>query len=83
MKLREIAKQILSKILRALLKGYRKSLMRKKIFIERLYLETKEKIDPKAKVEVFGNFTKKPWNQRITCHYDPFFKCFKSDLVKI
>lgn len=51
--------------------------------IATIYLETSEHIVPSRKVEIFGNFTKNPWQDRIPCKYDPNFNCFKADKVKI
>ena len=61
---------------------YFKRLFRKGVFVATLYLQTAEPLDPESKVEVFGSFTtKKPWEIKIECKYDPFFKCFKADKV--
>eukprot|EP00347_Sterkiella_histriomuscorum_P016864 403351556 len=45
--------------------------------------ETNEVIDRSKRVEVFGSFTKKPWNDKIQCKFDKLFKCFKADKVRI
>lgn len=39
-----------------------KKLKKKGVFLATLYLETNEFINKNSKVEVFGNFTNKPWS---------------------
>lgn len=64
-------------------KLYRR-LFRKKILISTLYLESSELIVlSNAKVQVFGNFTRNQWGEKLTCIYDERFGCFKCDKVRI
>lgn len=58
-------------------------LFKKGIFIATLYLETPELIDRSKMAHIFGSFTKNPWNHKVKCVYDRFFKCFKADRVRI
>jgi len=59
------------------------------IIMANLYLELDQQeastIDiQNSKVEVFGEFSKPNiWQVRVTCTYDPYFKCHKSEVVQI
>jgi hypothetical protein len=56
----------------------------KKMFIATLYFETSDtSIRPNSKIQIVGAFTKKPWVDMLQCKYDPYFKCFKADKIKI
>lgn len=64
-------------------KIYRR-LFKRKILISTLYLESNELfVQSNAKVQVFGNFTRLQWGEKLDCKYDPKFKCFKCDKVRI
>jgi hypothetical protein len=64
-------------------KLYRR-LFKRKILLSTLYLETPDIIiDRKARVYLFGNFTRLQWKDKLECKYDPYFKCFKCDKVRI
>ena len=59
------------------------------LLMANLYLEIDQSLATNldilnSKVTVFGEFTKpKIWQEKIECHYDAFFKCFKSEMVTI
>ena len=84
-KLNALAKNARKKIGRFLVGSYYKRLFRKSIFVATLYLESNDPKanDPQGKVQLSGTFTNKPWDEIIHCEYDPFFKCFKAEKVKI
>eukprot|EP00347_Sterkiella_histriomuscorum_P004556 403360013 len=82
-RLRQLAIEAQIKISRAFRAKYYRQLFKQGIFIATLYLETNEQVDRSKRVEVFGSFTKKPWNDKIQCKFDKLFKCFKADKVRI
>lgn len=82
--LRLLAVKAQKKIANAFRRRYYRVLFQKGIFMATLYLETADRDIEKAKqVQVFGNFTRHQWVDRINCEYDEFFKCFKADKVRI
>ena len=53
------------------------------MLITQIYFEPREEVSSMSKVEVFGNFTKTPWSEKIPMKYDSAFKSFKTAKVKI
>ena len=65
-------------------KLYRKSFKEKGIIYANLYFESPNTaIKPTSKVEVFGEFGSKPWQEKVICVYDPKARCFKSGKCRI
>jgi hypothetical protein len=62
---------------------YRQEFKIRRIFYVSLYLQAGEKIRPNSRVKVFGTFSRKPWSEKISCKFDPFFKVFKSEIIRI
>ena len=61
---------------------YRRKFSRsKKTYFANIYFEPAA--FPSDKVHMFGEFSKTPWEEMVECKYDPYFKCFKSPVVKI
>jgi hypothetical protein len=69
-------------IIKAMRSNYYKRLFYQHIFVATIYLEISENISPLREVKIFGTFSKKHWQEKKDCVYDPFFKCFKAE-VKI
>ena len=80
----ELVRNALPKVTQLLFKNHMRILKKHSYLLATLYFESdKDRIDPHAKVEVFGEFTKNSWSDKILCQFDPFFGCFKSEKVKI
>ena len=63
---------------------YRLLFKNQRIFLATVYFEnSNQSVKPTSKVQVFGAFTRKPWQEKVLCIYDARTKCFKADLVRI
>lgn len=82
-RLRQIVIESQKKIANAFRCKYYRRLYKKGIFIATLYLETAERFDRQKPVQIFGNFTRKTWADKMPCLYDKYFKCYKADKIRI